>query len=144
MMPLKPLTQRFPLLALSAGLILAITVGSSFSTKHLATVTNLHRFETIHLEGHSASATAFFELQREFMDLTVILTDAASNGEVTRAGARLVDGQTFRFVYGGDDEDPISRTVFVFRREGFRVLAHHHPGGTLAGMAMASLSWGER
>jgi hypothetical protein len=114
-------------------------------TEHIQSAPHiLAQRSTLYISGNTASATAFFELTRDFIDLTVILADPNDDGEVVRSGARLIDGQTVTFIYGGDEEDPITRTVFTFKRDGFDVLASHNPAGILNRQLFASVFEGSR
>jgi hypothetical protein len=132
----------FGLLALALCILVIVSTNYQISTNEQIPL--LHQNQTIRLVGHTASATAFFELTRDFIDLTVILADPNDDGEVVRSGARMIDGQTVTFVYGGNEEDPITRTVFTFKRDGFDVLASHNPAGILNRQLFASVFEGSR
>jgi hypothetical protein len=75
------------------------------------------------------TATAFFEMAGDDLELTMLFSEPDEAGSVFRSRVRLIDGQRHTIVLGQDEEDGPTR--FVFRRVGHTVEMRIEPTSTL-------------
>ncbi len=71
------------------------------------------------LRNDVTSATAFFEVNGDLLELTMLFTEPNDPDSISRRSIRLTDGQTHTLVIGGSGEHGVSR--FFFRRVGYAV-----------------------
>lgn len=72
------------------------------------------------LVSDSSSATAFFEVQGDMVELTMLFSDAEDPASVYRSRVRLGEGQSHTVVVG-ENEDPGGPHRYTFRRIGYTV-----------------------
>ena len=72
------------------------------------------------LGSDSTSATAFFEVDGDMVELTMLFSDAEDPASVFRTRVRLSDGQSHSVVVGERD-DPGGPPRYTFRRIGYTV-----------------------
>ena len=81
------------------------------------------------LVSDDVTATAFFEMAGDKLELTMLFSEGDEEGGVFRSRVRLIDGQRHTIVLGHGDEDGPKR--FVFRRVGYTVEMRLDPTSTL-------------
>lgn len=79
----------------------------------------------------NTSATAFFELDGDALELTMLFTEPAEPNSVFRTRVRLMDGQSHSIVVG-DDDDGDHPQRYTFRRVGYTVQMHLAPAAPLS------------
>lgn len=72
------------------------------------------------LSSESTSATAFFEVDGDMVELTMLFSDADDPTSVFRTRVRLSDGQSHSVIVG-EREDPGGPHRYTFRRVGYTV-----------------------
>ena len=72
------------------------------------------------LGSESTSATAFFEVDGDMVELTMLFSEAEDPTSVFRSRVRLRDGQSHSVIVG-EVEDPGGPHRFTFRRIGYTV-----------------------
>lgn len=72
------------------------------------------------LGSDSSSATAFFEVQGDMVELTMLFSEADEPTSVFRTRVRLSEGQSHSVVVG-EHEDPGGPHRYTFRRIGYTV-----------------------
>lgn len=82
------------------------------------------------LVGEDVTATAFFEMVGDEVELTMLFSEPDDDQGVFRSRVRLMDGQRHTIVLG-DDVD-VAPTRFVFRRVGYTVEMRLDPTSTLS------------
>ncbi|MGD1924445.1 MAG: hypothetical protein ACFB03_09660 [Paracoccaceae bacterium] len=82
------------------------------------------------LASGGTSATAFFEVDGNMLELTMLFSEPEDPGSIFRTRVRLMDGQSHTIVVGepGDDSGP---QRYTFRRKGYTVEMHRAPATTL-------------
>ncbi|MEM9062458.1 MAG: hypothetical protein AAGD13_18510 [Pseudomonadota bacterium] len=82
------------------------------------------------LASGGTSATAFFEVDGNMLELTMLFSEPDDPGSIFRTRVRLSDGQSHTIVVGepGDDAGP---QRYTFRRNGYTVEMHRAPATTL-------------
>ncbi|MEM7058456.1 MAG: hypothetical protein AAF557_12755 [Pseudomonadota bacterium] len=76
------------------------------------------------------SATAFFELNGDTLELTMLFTEPADPDSVFRTRVRLMDGQSHSIVVGESDEGSGAQR-YTFRRIGYTVEMRSAPAAPL-------------
>ena len=82
------------------------------------------------LERDNSSATAFFEIEGDAMELTMLFSEPDDPDSVFKTRVRLIDGQTHSVVIGEPDDIGGSHR-YTFRRVGYTVEMHLAPINTL-------------
>lgn len=77
------------------------------------------------------SATAFFELDGDALELTMLFAGTDESSGVFKSRVRLKDGQSHSIVVPVDDGDADAQR-FTFRREGYTVEMRSSPARPLA------------
>ena len=82
------------------------------------------------LSSDSTSATAFFEIDGNMLELTMLFSEPDDPNSIFRTRVRLMDGQSHTIVVGepGDDAGP---QRYTFRRSGYTVEMQRAPVATL-------------
>ncbi len=82
------------------------------------------------LASDSTSATAFFEIDGNMLELTMLFSEPDDPNSIFRTRVRLMDGQSHTIVVGepGDDAGP---QRYTFRRSGYTVEMQRAPVATL-------------
>lgn len=83
------------------------------------------------LVNSSTSATAFFELDGDALELTMLFTEPAEPDNVFKTRVRLMDGQSHSIVVGEDDNGWGAHR-YTFRRVGYTVEMRLTPAAPLA------------
>lgn len=78
------------------------------------------------LVAAKSTATAFFELEGEQMELTMLFSEEDDPQSVFRTRVVLVNGQSHSIVVTGDDDESDSQR-FIFRRKGDKVAMSLEP-----------------
>lgn len=112
---------------ISLGLVVA---GLFFSMGPTGEGTLLDRPGTAaRLGSDTTSATAFFEIQGDMVELTMLFSEPDDPGSVFKTRVRLMDGQSHTVVVGEPDDGGTHR--YTFRRIGYTVEMHLAPVKTL-------------
>jgi len=82
------------------------------------------------LSTSGTSATAFFELNGDTLELTMLFTEPADPDSVFRTRVRLMDGQSHSIVVGETDEGSGAQR-YTFRRIGYTVEMRSAPAAPL-------------
>lgn len=82
------------------------------------------------LVSEDVTATAFFEMVGDELELTMLFSEPDDAQGVFRSRVRLMDGQRHTIVLGEDEEGGAKR--FVFRRVGYTVEMRLDPATTLS------------
>ena len=82
------------------------------------------------LAAADTSATAFFELNGDTLELTMLFTEPADPDSVFRTRVRLMDGQSHSIVVGEADEG-LGAQRYTFRRIGYTVEMRAAPAAPL-------------
>lgn len=83
------------------------------------------------IASSSTSATAFFELDGDALELTMLFTEPLEPDSVFRTRVRLMDGQSHSIVVGEED-DGADAQRYTFRRVGYTVEMRLTPAAPLA------------
>lgn len=78
------------------------------------------------LATSTTTATAFFEVDGDMVELTMLFTEPNEPSGVFRTRVRLMDGQTHSVVMG-EPGDPGGPHRYTFRRVGYTVEMHLAP-----------------
>lgn len=78
------------------------------------------------LIGEYASATAFFEIDGDALELTMLFSEPDDPDSVFRTSVRLTEGQSHTIVIGEADEEDVPQR-FTFRRNGYTVEMQRAP-----------------
>lgn len=81
------------------------------------------------LGSDATSATAFFEIQGNMVELTMLFSEPNDPGSVFKTRVRLLDGQSHSVVIGEPDDGGSHR--YTFRRVGYTVEMRLAPVKTL-------------
>jgi len=73
-----------------------------------------------HLEGNTSSATAFFEVDGDALELTMLFDEPTDPANIFRTRVRLIDGQSHSIILGGAD-DGTDGQRYTFRRNGAKI-----------------------
>lgn len=84
------------------------------------------------LESSNSSATAFFELDGDALELTMLFTEPKNDDSVFKARVRLAEGQSHSIVVGADEEAGTGAERYTFRRIGYTVEMNRAPATALA------------
>lgn len=84
------------------------------------------------LVSDDVTATAFYEMAGDEIELTMLFSEAGDSQGVFRSRVNLIDGQRHTIVLGGDDDDEGEAKRFVFRRVGYTVEMRLDPTATLS------------
>lgn len=82
------------------------------------------------LVSDEVTATAFFEMAGDQIELTMLFSEPDDAQGVFRSRVRLIDGQRHTIVLGAGEEGGAKR--FVFRRVGYTVEMRLDPTATLS------------
>jgi len=82
------------------------------------------------LVSDDVTATAFFEMAGDDLELTMLFSDLGDDQSVFRSRVRLIDGQRHTIVLGEGESGGAKR--FVFRRVGYTVEMRLDPTATLS------------
>ena len=82
------------------------------------------------LSSNGTSATAFFEIDGNMLELTMLFSEPEDPGSIFRTRVRLMEGQSHTIVVGepGDESGP---QRYTFRRNGYTVEMQRAPAATL-------------
>ncbi|MEM7191084.1 MAG: hypothetical protein AAF439_15845 [Pseudomonadota bacterium] len=83
------------------------------------------------LMAGNTSATAFFELTGDDLELTMLFTEPADPDNVFRTRVRLKDGQSHSIVVGEEDDGSDAQR-YTFRRVGYTIEMRLAPAAPLA------------
>lgn len=83
------------------------------------------------LSTDATSATAFFELDGDALELTMLFTEQAESDDVFKTRVRLMDGQSHSIVVG-DSDAGAGLHRYTFRRVGYTVEMRLAPAAPLA------------
>ena len=83
------------------------------------------------LTTSETSATAFFELNGDTLELTMLFTEPADPDSVFRTRVRLMDGQSHSIVVGEEDDGSDAQR-YTFRRVGYTIEMRLAPAAPLA------------
>lgn len=82
------------------------------------------------LSGETASATAFFEIDGDALELTMLFSEPNDPDSIFRTSVRLTEGQSHTIVIGEPDDYEVPQR-FTFRRNGYTVEMHRSPASAL-------------
>ena len=126
-MPVLRSFAQFGVTTICLGLIVA---GLYFSMSSTGKGIVLERPGTAARLGSDAtSATAFFEIQGNMVELTMLFSEPDDPGSVFKTRVRLLDGQSHSVVIGEPDDGGSHR--YTFRRVGYTVEMRLAPVKTL-------------
>ena len=83
------------------------------------------------LMSGNTSATAFFEMNGDDLELTMLFTEPAEPDNVFRTRVRLKDGQSHSIVVGEEDDGSDAQR-YTFRRVGYTIEMRLAPAAPLA------------
>lgn len=83
----------------------------------------------VRLISSNTSATAFFELNGDRLDLTVLFSELDDPSSIFRTRVSLIDGQSHTIVVGEADRKNVRR--FTSRRVGYTIETRLSPTATL-------------
>jgi hypothetical protein len=71
------------------------------------------------IDAAATSATAFFEILGDKLELTMLFTEPSDPNSVFKSRVMLTDGQTHSIIIGGESQSGATR--FTFRRVGYSI-----------------------
>ena len=89
------------------------------------------------LESSFTSATAFFEVDGEALELTMLFTEPHEPESVFKTRVSLREGQSHSIIIG-ENENGVGAQRYTFRRDGYTVHMHQAPAPTLTAAFTAS------